>query len=167
MPYVLTPPGPDDSVGWTLRLWPYNALKPRGFVMVISGSAAVLAMPLVAVLGNPVLWGLLPFAALVIWGLWAALRRNWRDRSVVEVMHLSRSAVHLRRINPGGPVQEWHADPAWVVLHLKPKGGPVEEYLTLTGGGREVELGAFLTPDERVALHLELGGLLSRLKSYA
>jgi uncharacterized membrane protein len=86
---------------------------------------------------------------------------------VVEEMHLSRSGLHLRRMNPNGPVQEWQADPAWVALHLTPKGGPVEQYLTLTGGGREVELGAFLTPEERLALHEDLGRLLLRLKSYA
>jgi uncharacterized membrane protein len=35
-------------------------------------------------------------------------------------------------------------------------GGPVEHYLTLKGAGREVEIGAFLSEDERKALHGEL-----------
>lgn len=81
-------------------------------------------------------------------------------------MHLGRAGLHLRSLNPRGPVQEWRADPAWVALRLIPRGGPVEQYLTLTGGGREVELGAFLTPEERIALHDELGRVLLRLKSY-
>lgn len=163
MPYALTRSGPE----WDLRLWPHNALKARGFVAVIAGSAVVLALPLLAVLGHPVLWGLLPFAALALGGLWLALRRNWRDRSMIEEMHLSRRALRLRRLNPRGPVQEWQADPHWVSLHLTPQGGPVEDYLTLTGGGREVELGAFLTPEERRALHDDLSRLLTRLRSYA
>jgi uncharacterized membrane protein len=163
MPYVLTPTGPD----WTLRVWPHNALSARGFVAVIGVSAGVLALPLMAVLGHPVLWGLLPFAGLALWGLWAGLRRNQQDRSVQEEMRLARAGLHLRRTNPRGPVQEWRADPAWVALRLIPKGGPVEQYLTLTGGGREVELGAFLTPEERVALHDDLSRVLLRLKSYA
>jgi uncharacterized membrane protein len=163
MPYALTPTGKD----WELRLWPHNALPARGFAAVIGISAGALALPMLAVLGHPVLWGLLPFAALALWGLWYAIRRNWQDRSVFEEMHLSRDALHLRRLNPKAPVQEWHADPHWVTLRLTPKGGPVEQYLTLTGGGREVELGAFLTPDERISLHDELQGLLIRLKSYA
>jgi uncharacterized membrane protein len=167
MPYALSPSGPDVPGDWDLRLWPHNALPRRGFAIVIGGSAFVLALPLVAVLGHPVLWGLLPFAGLVLWGLWAAIRRNWLDRSVIEEMHLSRNGLHLRRLNPRGPVQEWRADPAWVALHLTPKGGPVEQYLTLTGGGREVELGAFLTPDERLALHRDLDRLLLRLKTFA
>lgn len=162
MPYALTPAGPD----WTLRLWPHNALSARGFAAVIVISAGLLALPLLTVLGKTVLWGILPFAGLALGALWLALRRNWTDRSVTEVMDLSRARLHLRRVNPRGPVQDWHADPAWVALHLAAHGGPVPQYLTLRGGGREVELGAFLTPDERVALHEDLARVLLRLKTY-
>lgn len=149
-----------------LRLWPHNALAPRGFVLAIGIFAGGLALPLLAVLGRGALWGLLPFALIVLAGLWLALRRNWRDRSVVEELRLTRQSVHLRRTEPGGKVLEWQADPYWLVLNLIPRGGPVENYLTLTGGGREVELGAFLTPQERLALHEELSAALIRLRSF-
>ena len=163
MPYELRQTGNR----WTLRLWPHNALAPRGFVAVIGATALVLALPLLAVLGSAVLWGILPFAGLALAALWLALRRNWRDRSTLEEMTLSRKALHLRHTDARGQVLEWDADPHWVALHLRPDGGPVEHYLTLTGGSREVELGAFLTPEERIALHDELQALLTRLKSYA
>ena len=164
MPYVLTDDGPTAA---RLRAWPHNALNPRGFVMVIGMSAATLAMPLIAVLGSPVLWGLLPFATAALWGLWFALDRNWRDRRITEEMTFSRAAITLRRTNPQGPPQDWRADPHWVGLQMVPRGGPVENYLILTGGGRSVELGAFLTPPERLRLHDDLSALLIRLKSYA
>ena len=35
-------------------------------------------------------------------------------------------------------------------------GGPVPNYVTLSGKGREVEIGAFLSEDERVSLFGEL-----------
>ena len=164
MPYQLTQITPNLA---QLRVWPHNALEPRGFVMVIGMTAATLAMPLIAVLGSPVLWGLLPFAALALWGLWFALDRNYRDRRILEEMELSRSRITLRRINPKGPPQDWSADPHWVAINLRPRGGPVQNYLTLTGGGREVELGALLMPDERVQLHDALSQMLIQLKSYA
>jgi len=164
MPYTLTR---TDETHARLRAWPHNALNPRGFVMVIALTAATLAMPLIAVLGSSVLWGLLPFAGLALWGLWYGLDRNWKDRAILEEMTLDRQAVHLIRTNPRGPQQEWRADPHWVSLRLVPRGGPVENYLILAGGGREVELGAFLTPGERAQLHEELAALLMRLKSYA
>lgn len=165
MPYVLT--RDDNPIRAHLRLWPHNALNPRGFAMVIGMTAATLAMPLIAVLGSKVLWGLLPFAAAALWGLWFALDRNWRDRRILEEMHLTRARVTLTRTNPRGPEQCWEADPHWIALRLIPRGGPVENYLTLTGGGRAVELGAFLMPVERLRLHDDLAEVLLRLKTYA
>ena len=43
--------------------------------------------------------------------------------------------------------------------------GPVANYLTLNGNGREVELGSFLGEDERKELFHELNRLLKKLKS--
>lgn len=163
MPYTLTR-HPDASA--SLHLTPHNALNPRGFAMVVGMTAATLAMPLIAVLGSPVLWGLLPFAALALWGLWFGLDRNWRDRQITEEMEITRQQVILEHSAPRTGTQTWRADPYWVALKLVPRGGPVEHYLTLTGGGREVELGAFLTPEERVALHDDLERVLLRLKTY-
>lgn len=164
MPYVLIQDAPNHA---QLRIWPHNALAPRGFAVVIAMTAATLAMPLIAVLGSPVLWGLLPFAVLALWGLWFALDRNYRDRRILEDMDFSRAEVTLTRHNPRAPVQIWRADPHWIAVSVSPKGGPVENYLTLTGGGREVELGAFLMPDERLKLADDLRQTLIRLKSFA
>lgn len=167
MPYELIRDAPDlPAADAIVRLWPHNTLPPRGFVWVIGLTAATLALPLLGVLGTPALWGLLPFVGLALWGLWYALTRNWRDRQIVEEMSLSRAGVHLRRTE-ASRIREWHADPHWISLNLTPRGGPVPHYLTLTGGGREVELGAFLTPEERVALHDDLSQLLRDLRSYA
>ncbi len=164
MPYTLTQDSPSRA---SLRLWPHNTLAPRGFVLVIALSALALALPMLALLGSPAVWGLLPFAGLVLAGLWVALTRNWRDRRIVEQMQLDRDCVHLRHVSANGTVQEWHADLHWVSLTLTPRGGPVPQYLTLSGGGRVVELGTFLTPEERVALHDALSALLIQLRSSA
>jgi uncharacterized membrane protein len=147
-----------------LRAWPHRSLPIRGFAWVVGGTALLLALPLLGVLGTPILWGLLPFALLVLGALWWALMRSYGDGALTEELTLWRDRIELVRRNPNRPPQRWEADPYWVRVTLTPEGGPVANYLTLTGGGRAVELGAFLAPEERAALEGEVAGALARLR---
>ncbi len=147
-----------------LRLVPHRSLSPEGFVLFISLTAALCALPLVGLLGKPVLWGILPFFALTLAGLWYALARNSRERAGTrEELCLWSDLVQITRHDPARAPRAWEANPYWVRLRLHPNGGPVENYLTLQGGGREVELGAFLSPQERMALHERLDRALARI----
>jgi len=165
-----TPPGAfavaqSDGAEYTLVLSPHLSMGAEGFVTIIGISAGLLAVPLIGVLGTPVLWGLIPFAGVVLWGLWYALRRNGRERSILrEELRLTRDMIEITRTNPNKPRQHWQANPYWVNLSLLEKGGPVDNYLTLNGGGRAVELGAFLSPEERAAVHDELSRALRHLR---
>lgn len=144
-----------------LHLWPHRSLPRTGFVGVIGGTAGLLALPLIAVLGTPVLWGLLPFAVATVWGLWIALRRSYRDGEVTEVLRLWPDRVRLDRQDKHGR-RKWEANPHWASVHLHRQGGPVAAYLTLKGAGREVEIGAFLSEEERIALWPDLAALFGR-----
>jgi len=64
--------------------WPHRSLTQRGFVWFVGGTAVLIATPLVSTLGSPVLWALLPFLVGTIWAIWFALRKNGRDRDIVE-----------------------------------------------------------------------------------
>ena len=162
MPYEWLPPTPETQA--RLQLWPYRSLPRKGFVLFIGATCALIAVPMLSVLGSPVLWGILPFFALAIWGLWAALARSYRDGEIVEDLALSRDSLTLTRHGPRGRRQDWQANPYWVTVHLHGSGGPVPNYLTLKGNGREVELGAFLSEEERLTLRDELQIRLSGLR---
>lgn len=162
MPYEWLP-APDETQA-RLHLWPYRSLPRKGFVLFIGATCLLILVPMLAVLGSPVLWGILPFFALAIWGLWAALARSYRDGEIVEDLALSRDSLTLTRHGPRGRRQDWQANPYWVSVQLHPTGGPVPNYLTLKGNGREVELGAFLSEDERLALRDELQTRLLHLR---
>ncbi len=165
-----TPPGAfalsrSEGAEYRLSLSPNISMGPRGFARMIALSAGFLALPLIAVLGTPVLWGLLPFAGAALWALWYALSRNAAERQRLhEELRLTRDAIEITRTNPRAPAQHWHANPYWVRLRLQDKGGKVENYLTLEGSGRVVELGAFLSPEERAALHDDLSLALRHLQ---
>jgi uncharacterized membrane protein len=161
MPYQWMPAHDDTRL---LRLWPYRSLTETGFVWFIGTTAALIALPLVVMIGQPVLWGLLPFVVAAVAGVWWALSRNAQDRTILEELSVTRDQLRLIRRNPHGPDQVWEANPYWVRLNVHPIGGPVPHYVTLNGNGREVEIGAFLSEDERVALGRELGACLSALR---
>ena len=147
-----------------LHLWPFRSLPRIGFVWFIGATAVLLAVPLFGVVGSPVLWGLLPFVLAALWGIWAALQRSYRDGEISERLTLWPDRVTLVRDGPRGQHREWEANPHWVRVTLHAEGGPVPNYLTLSGAGREVELGAFLSEDERRALHAEVRTALARTR---
>jgi uncharacterized membrane protein len=157
MPYEwITPSTSDTPAKQELHLWPYRSLPRKGMVWFIGGTAGLIGLPAVALLGSPVLWGLLPFLIGAIAAIWFALNRSFADGAILEVLTLSDETASLTRYGPRNRRQEWHANPHWVQVTLHATGGAVPQYLTLRGAGREVELGAFLTEDERVRLAGEL-----------
>lgn len=157
MPYEWLSPSGDTR---RLHLWPYRSLPRRGMVWFLGGTAVFISVPLLALIGSPVLWGLLPFLLAAIAGIWWALERSFRDAEIVEDLVLTPDLVTLTRHGPRGQRQDWQANPHWVRLTLHAKGGPVPQYLTMKGEGREVELGAFLTEDERRRLCAEITAAL-------
>ena len=73
--------------------------------------------------------------------------------------------VDLKRTNPRGDTQKWSCDGYWSRTTIYAKEGPVPDYVTLTGNGREVEIGSFLSQDERKSLYEELQKELTNYKS--
>ena len=161
MPYQWTDTVPKGTA--RLELKPHRSLPLRGFVVFIALTATMFLMPLLGLVGTALLWGILPFALLAIGGVWWAITRNYRDGTLTEVLTLGSDRAELVRRAPDGQEQQWQANPYWVTVQLYPTGGPVPDYLTLKGDGREVELGAFLTAQERRALAPEIEARLRAL----
>ncbi|QRF66838.1 DUF2244 domain-containing protein [Ponticoccus alexandrii] len=154
MPYHWTDTGPDAPR--RLRLWPHNSLSARGFAIMVLGFFLFASIPLYGLLGTVLLWGLLPFMLAATAGLYYALRRNAFDRRIVEDLTITADQTTLTHTDPRGAVQRWEAKTYWVSVAMHETDGPVPYYVTLKGAGREVELGAFLSEEERIALYDEL-----------
>ncbi len=153
MPYRWSNPDPDTS---ELRLWPHRSLPRRGFVVFIALTVILIAIPLLSLLGSPLLWVMFPFLVVAIAGMWWALQRSYRDGALHEILTLTDDIARLTRHDPRKPPQSWQANPYWVQVKIHPDSGPVENYLTLKGNDREVEIGAFLSSEERQVLLDEL-----------
>ena len=154
MPYEWT--SPPNAPSQQMRLWPYQSLPPRGFAAFILATFTMILIPIFALLGTILLWGLLPFVLMAVAGMYFALQKNHRARQIEEILTLDGDTVHLIHTNPKGEVKEWDCNRYWVQVLKYEKDGPVPHYVTLRGHGREVEIGAFLSEEERIALYDDL-----------
>ena len=162
MPYIINNEIAAGKIA-TIEIWPYNSLKPKGFAFFLGATFALIALPLLNVLGTKVFWGLFPFLFLALMGIWFALRKSLRDRQILEQLTLYKDKLVLIRQDPTGKQREWVCSPYWSKLRMYDEEGPVANYITLSGNGREVELGSFLGEDERKELFHELNRLLKKL----
>jgi len=148
-----------------LTLWPHRSLPRRGFAVVIGLFFLLAMIPLFAMLGTALLWGLLPFGLAALAALWFGLRLSYRSGEVLETLSITPDATVLQRRNPDGSQQAWECNTYWARAEIHEKGGPVPWYVTLTGNGRRVEIGAFLSEEERRALYGELASELKENRS--
>ncbi len=160
MPYRWTTP--TDAPRQELQLWPHNSLPQTGMAAVVLFTFTMILIPALPLLGSVVLWGLMPFLMLAVWGLYYALQRNRKTRQIIEVLTLDDELAHLVRTNPKGDTQAWDCNRYWTQVTKYDTEGPVPQYITLKGMGREVEIGAFLSEDERIALYDDLVRALTR-----
>ena len=155
MPYRWSPDS--DPV---LTLWPHRSLPPRGFAVLVLGLYTLAILPLLELLGTALFWGVLPFNLTAVAGVWWAFRRNYRDGEVLENLSLNNHILHLSHRDKTGKSQTWQCNVHWAVIEMHQIKGPVPNYITLTGNGRQVEIGRFLSEDERLQLYDELSQFL-------
>lgn len=146
-----------------LILWPNRSLSRHGFSTVLKIAAIGLALPVVSNIGNPAAWMLLPFVSAALFALWWSIRRNNHDATLTETLRLWGDLIAVERKEPDGTVKCWHANPYWVVARIHDN-AKITDYLTLKGNGREIELGAFLSPEERLDLCQEIDAALSAVR---
>jgi len=177
MPYEWNPPlsaaPPLDAPGHAdgappiaeLHLWPYRSLPKRGFAFLIGMAYVLLLIPVSAFIGTVAIWWLLIPGLIAIAGLWWFIEKSFRDAEILEELEIWPDHIRLTRHGPHKAYAEWEANPYWVTVEMHHRGGPVIDYLTLKGGPREVEIGAFLHESERPALRDEIARALVLAKS--
>jgi len=158
MPHNWTPNAPDTKV--VLTLWPYHSLPRKGFAAMILMAFLLGTVPLYGLLGTVFLWGLLPFIMLMVAALWWGLERSYKDGDILEELRRDGDMLTLTHRPARGETRSWECNIYWARAEMHVHGGPVPHYVTLSGNGRTVEIGSFLSEDERKALYGELSDFL-------
>jgi uncharacterized membrane protein len=136
-------------------LSPNRSLSRRGLVLLLG----------LVVMANAVVglkfwlsgaWLVLPFLGLDVLAIVVAFQLSLRGGRLTERIVLDGDGLRVDHIAPGGAVKTWRFEPYWARVTLLP-----DRYaghrLTITSHGKGVQIGDFLSPDERE----ELAGALS------
>jgi len=158
--------GPDSQPIFAAYITPNRSLSRRGLARLMLAIWAFVTVPLLALLGTAAFCVILGFLSFAMAALWYFIERNNRDGTLFEELLLWPDRIAVTRFNPRAESQSWHAHPHWTTLNIKAEGGPVENYLTLKGNQRTIELGTFLSPQERRVLYDQLGEKLAQIKTF-
>lgn len=107
-------------------------------------------------------WPVLPFAGLELAALGVALRASLRHGRTREVIRVDEDSVLLQQTGPGRMTEHRFARP-WTRVELQhAENASWPSRLIMQSGGRRIEIGAFLTEDEKSSLRTRLAELLGR-----
>jgi uncharacterized membrane protein len=153
-----------DEVIFSATLVPHRSLGRRGFVavMAILGALWFLTGAYFWSLGA---WPVLGFFGLDFLAVWIAFKLNYRAARACEEVEVSRSALVIRKITPGGRVQEMRFNPAWVRLEIETISDEGVKRITVRARDRRVPVGAFLNPDDRKSFVNAFGAALAAARS--
>lgn len=153
-----------DTPLFDKKIHPHRSMNATGFAWLIGLVAFGFSLPMAALIGKVAIWGLFPFVMVTLLALYYFVMRNYADAELHEHIRIWPDLIAVQRHNPRKPDQYWHANPYWISIKMVDT-KTLENYITLSGGPREIELGSFLSPDERITLFRDIDdGLKLALK---
>jgi uncharacterized membrane protein len=139
---------PENSFFATLT--PHRSLGPRGFfiLMALISSISFIAGVIFFAVGA---WPVVGFFGLDVLLIYGAFKLNYHAGMQHEIIKINGEQLEITRVSPSGRSKKWHFNRYWVrVEHFL---DPEEEYenqpLILTSHGRTLEIGSFLSNDEK------------------
>lgn len=158
-------PAPDaeGAAIFAVRLFPHRSFTPaaaRRLVVAVALASALFSLPFFLIGAWPIV-GFLGLDALLL-GL--AFRISFRAARAYEDYRLTYLELEFARVSARGARREWRFNPAWVTLERGQAAPRAAERLALRSRGRQVEIAAFLGPDEKGAFAGDLGRALGEAR---
>jgi uncharacterized membrane protein len=152
MPAPVAPCGPAEAAPalFDAVLYPNRSLGRFGFHLLMAAIVLVSAAIGAACVAAGA-WPVTGFLGTDVLLLYLAFRWNYRQGRRAEFIRLHGAELAVHRVEPSGRRREWRFDAHWVRVTVDG-----DHQLTLSSHGRSLNIGAFLSPDER----RELGSAL-------
>tara|TARA_B100000676_G_scaffold50873_1_gene50040 strand:- start:20308 stop:20832 length:525 start_codon:yes stop_codon:yes gene_type:complete len=152
----------EPTIRFDAVLQPHTSLGPQGFLLlmavigVISFTAGVAFIMVGA-------WPVFGFLGLDVVLVYVAFKFNYRDARRYETVKLTDRKLLIERVGPTGRRQKWSFQTYWLKVDLENPPTP-ESALMLRSHGKVLEIGSFLTPQEKYDLATALRDELEKLR---
>jgi len=148
-----------------IRLAPNRSLDSHGTKVVFAVVACGFLLPIIPFIGSPIGTTLTIFSGLTFYLFLTLLQRNFQQGSTFEEILISKDKIIVVHQEKNKEQMTWECNPYWTKVHLDINNPKLKNYLTLAGKGRRIELGAFLSPDERLELRDKIQNALAKANS--
>ena len=148
-----------------VRLAPNRSLDSNGTKWVFAVIACGFLLPIIPFIGSPVGTTLTIFSGLTFYLFLTLLQKNFQQGSTFEEILISKRKIKVVHQEKNKEQLTWECNPYWTKVHLDTNNPRLKNYLTLAGKGKRIELGAFLSPDERLELRDKIQNALAKANS--
>ena len=120
-------------------------------------------IPVIPLIGSRAILLVLPFYLITLSLLFFFIMLNYRAGKLHESIKIWPDLIEVRRYEVNGTDKNWCSNPYWTKVNIYKESQRVENYLTLSGSGREVELGSFLAPIERLEVKQKIDSIMKEM----
>ena len=146
-----------------LTLWPNRSLNKKYFYIVMLATFVAMMITVIPFIGTQTFFVMVPFSSITLIILFLSILLNYKSGKLYESIRIWPDLIEVKRYEINGTRKEWNANPYWTKVKLYKKGQKIQNYLTLTGNGREVEVGAFLAPNERAEIKRKIDTVFKQI----
>ena len=148
-----------------VRLVPNRSLDSNGTKVVFCVIACGFLLPIIPFIGSPIGTTLTIFSGLTFYLFLTLLQKNFQQGNTFEDILISKNKIKVVHQEKNKERKTWEGNPYWTRVHVDFNNPKLKNYLTLAGKGVHIELGAFLSPDERLQLRDKIQNALAKANS--
>jgi len=153
-----------DNPLFAALLTPHRSLGPRGIRIVVAVYAVLASVPGLYFFATGA-WPIVGFLGLDVLVLWWALSASLRSGKAFEEVTLWPDNLEIRHVTPKGQARQHAFNPFWVRLHVERDHEDRVTRLALRVRSEELEIGAFLNPDDKASFAKVFSQALHRARA--
>ena len=146
-----------------ITLWPNRSLSKKSFLGLMVVLFFGMMIPIIPFIGTKTILLILPFSFTTLLTLLISILLNYQAGKLYESIKIWPNLIEVKRYEKDGTSKEWRANPYWTRVNLYEENQKVQNYLTLSGSGKEIEVGSFLAPTERLEIKKKIETIFKQM----